>query len=175
MDQLEFQIVTIKCDFRRNNMRNVFLVPLFFVLSSCSLFDSARQQLNEMPQEDFDALVTTVGSASLNAGEELGVVLEDETEIVLIQTLVATLRNSVESGNIEVKSNDVVSTLLRYFDVALTDNQLELVEDVARIIDVSVGQINVDIGGDFTEREELLLVTMLNGLYDGLEVERARR
>lgn len=150
-------------------MKYLFALPLLtaLIIPSCEAVDSARAQLELMPEIEYSELSMDVFAAGEEGGRQLSQAIGSENVPLALQ-VTASLREMIESGTLEV--GDVIGAIVQRFgaELGLSAEHLEYVNDGARVIDAAVGQIQVGIDGKLTERETDLILRLLDGLTSGL-------
>ncbi len=154
-------------------MRKLLALPLIaalaFAPTSCSTIQSARDQLTEMTVAEYQELTENVYLAGYIGGLKLKEALADKPELRAdIQELTATLRLALEEDQINV--DNIINYLVDRFadDLELEAKHQEYIRDAARIIDAAVGQIRLGIDGALSEREQGLVLSLLQGLATGI-------
>jgi hypothetical protein len=146
-------------------------IPLLVTLAlpSCTTVQSARDQLEDMSQTEYQELQSNVYMVSHAAGIKLRDALADKPELLAaIRTLAVELERVVQNDTLSV--NDVIVYLVDRFadDLDLKPEYQEYIRDGAKVIDAAVGQIRLGIDGKLTEREKGLILALLGGLERGL-------
>jgi len=155
-------------------MRKLLTLPLIAVLAfapnSCTVIQSARDQLAEMTVAEYQELNDNVYIAGYVGGLKLKeALLLDKPELrEEIRELALELHLIVEQDQINV--DNMVNYLMDRFadDLELEERYQEYIRDASRIIDAAVGQIRLGIDGVVSEREKGLALSLLQGLANGI-------
>ena len=125
-------------------MKLLHTLPLLVVLTlpSCATVQSARDQLDTMPEIEYQELKQRVWDISSLAGSKLAEALADKPELrANIRELADELQTIIVNDALDVV--DVVNYLVDRFalDLGLTTQHVEYIRDGAKVIDAAVGQI----------------------------------
>ena len=145
-------------------------LPLLVVLAlpSCTAVETARDDLNTMPEAEYQELNQNVYMVSHAAGQKLSELLLDKPELLGdIRMLAIQLQTAVAMDTINAA--DIINYLVDRFadDLELKPEYQEYIRDGAKVIDAAVGQIRLGIDGSLSEREKGLVLSLLGGLASG--------
>jgi hypothetical protein len=149
-------------------MKYLLALPLLavFILPNCALVRSARDKLEQMPQESYVQLLATVEEAAALGGKKLAEVLGENRLLALKVT--QGLKTAVITDRLKVADvlKDIVDSYSR--ELNLEAQHLDFIRDGMKAIDAAVGQVRLGIDGKLSEREKGLVVALLDGLERGL-------
>lgn len=141
-----------------------------FTMSSCSLVNSSREKLAEMPEDEFQELAVKVEKAGRKGGKELVKLVEADVVMLTIK-LTDMLYDSFSNDQLAIDSNDVVRSIIDYYELNLSQKEMSLIRDAGKAIDAAVGQIKLGLDGQLTAREKTLVLNLLDGFRKGLSEE----
>lgn len=150
--------------------KNIHLVAILTALTtitSCSVVESARNKLAEMPETEYQDLLIKVRHSGEQGGEKLSELLGNKASLALAVT--RDLYKTIEEDQLNVA--DIVQAIVNEYsnELGLEEKHLEYVREGAKLIDAAVGQIRLGIDGKLSDREKELVLSLLEGLETGLQ------
>ncbi len=130
---------------------------------------SARDKIEQMDEQQFSNLILATHIAGSTAGLELGKNLSSARKAKLVDQI-TSLMKVLKSD--QITSGSVTQYLLSELSKDLTVQQQNYLTLAVLTLNMAVGDISIGIDGNLTDREKLLLDTLLAsvaaGLGDGL-------
>jgi hypothetical protein len=153
-------------------MKYLLILPLLaaLMLPSCSTLTNVRQDINQMTEAQYEALTTKVTSVVAIASSRLAKDWDNAKRSKARDTLVNITILVLANDFTELDATNIVRSLVdRYGEKAgLSDQGCRDIQDAALIVDVLVGPIKLGIDSKLDEREQGLVLALLEGLAHGV-------
>lgn len=154
-------------------MKFLYTLPLLaaLMLPSCSISSSNLLNLDQMEVSEYENLKHRVSTITALASSRVARGWDAEKREKALG-IVAEGRQLIISGNLgDLNATDLIRALADHYGekLGLDENAKRDIRDAALLLDAIVGPIKLGIDGSLGEREEGLILALLDGLELGLK------
>lgn len=154
-------------------MKLLYILPLLaaFMLPSCSTSSSKIRNLDQMEASEYEDLKHQVSTITALASSRAARGWDAEKRDKALG-IIAEGRQLIADGGLgDLNATDLIRALAdRYSEkLGLDEDAKRDIKDAALLIDIVAGPIKLGIDGSLDEREEGLILALLDGLELGIK------